>query len=323
MGEKRNHPSTTSRYQPVRQNGRVVGFKVLSEECIWMRAGVVNFRYCDNAYDCSTCAFDKGMRRALASRKRIGPKRSRPPSVHWAASLRNRYSGMDKPCRHVLTGRVQPPKSCPLNYECHHCAFDQWVEDTEEIVQSGNRPTCRTVSGVSVAEAYYYHPGHTWIRCEHGGRLRVGMDALVAHLFGALDAIELPALGSDLTRMAEAWRIHRKSRSAGVMSPVSGTVVALNPVIADHPEMPHHDPYQYGWLMLVESPHPKRSLKHLMIGKAAVDWMETETQGMMDLLGEDYAELAATGGRLVRDLVGRVTELDWDQLVRRFLHTQS
>ena len=66
--------SVIRRYAPVRQRGRVVGFQVLSEECIWMRAGVVNYRICDNAFDCSTCAFDKGMRRAMASASRLSAR---------------------------------------------------------------------------------------------------------------------------------------------------------------------------------------------------------------------------------------------------------
>ena len=44
---------------------RVIGFQVVEDECIWMKAGVVNFRVCDNAYDCNSCPFDKGIRRAM------------------------------------------------------------------------------------------------------------------------------------------------------------------------------------------------------------------------------------------------------------------
>ncbi len=44
---------------------RVIGFQVVEDECIWMKAGVVNFRACDNAYDCNSCPFDKGIRRAM------------------------------------------------------------------------------------------------------------------------------------------------------------------------------------------------------------------------------------------------------------------
>lgn len=318
-----HHRQMTSGYKVARHGGKIVGFKVLSEACIWMRAGVVNYRYCDNAYDCSTCAFDKGMRRALRSQqvRSQNKKAATNTASHWADNLQKRYTGMDRPCRHVLTGRVEPPKSCPLNYECHHCAFDQWVEDTEDLVQNDLRPACISVSGVPVAKDYYYHPGHTWVRFEHGGRLRIGMDGFASHLFGPLEEIELPSLGSDLKHTAVGWTIHRQEKSAGVQAPADGTVVAINPAIHDHPEMTHHDPYQHGWLMLVESKLPKRNLKHLMVGAEVFDWMEAEGRGLMELIGDDYVSLAATGGRLIEDLVGKVEALDWETLVRRFLHT--
>ena len=38
---------------------RIKGFQVLENECIWMKAGVINFKTCDQAYDCNDCAFDK------------------------------------------------------------------------------------------------------------------------------------------------------------------------------------------------------------------------------------------------------------------------
>jgi len=54
------------------KNQKVVGFQVLEDECIWMKAGVVNFRKCDNDYDCATCPFDKAMRRSMQLEKQGG-----------------------------------------------------------------------------------------------------------------------------------------------------------------------------------------------------------------------------------------------------------
>ena len=34
-------------------------------------------------------------------------------------------------CHHALTGRISNLKACYLNFECHHCAFDQWLDDIE------------------------------------------------------------------------------------------------------------------------------------------------------------------------------------------------
>ena len=32
------------------------------KECVWMRAGVVNFKLCDREYNCAECHFDKAMK---------------------------------------------------------------------------------------------------------------------------------------------------------------------------------------------------------------------------------------------------------------------
>jgi hypothetical protein len=31
-------------------------------ECLWMKAKVVNFKLCDQDYDCAKCLFDKAMK---------------------------------------------------------------------------------------------------------------------------------------------------------------------------------------------------------------------------------------------------------------------
>ena len=46
----------------VEQKGQGVQVFSMSEnQCVWMKAGVVNFKICENAFDCTSCAFDKGI----------------------------------------------------------------------------------------------------------------------------------------------------------------------------------------------------------------------------------------------------------------------
>ena len=48
----------------VEQKGQGVQVFSMSEnQCIWMKAGVVNFKICENAFDCTSCAFDKAISR--------------------------------------------------------------------------------------------------------------------------------------------------------------------------------------------------------------------------------------------------------------------
>ena len=40
-------------------------------------------------------------------------------------------------CRQTLAGDVDLPKICLLNFECRHCAFDQWLDHLEIDTATG------------------------------------------------------------------------------------------------------------------------------------------------------------------------------------------
>ena len=302
-----------------RKPRRVIGFQVLEDECIWMKAGVVNFRVCDQAYNCNNCAFDKGMRKAM---KLSADGDTREIAPRWVEYLQKTYHGASRPCRHSLTGRIDAPKICSLNYECYHCTFDQMLDDAD-VAQEPNAPAYHRASGYKMADGYYYHMGHSWIRFEHGGRVRVGLDDFAARLFGAPGAVNLPPLGESLKQHHVGWTFARESRQAAILSPASGTVLAVNHKAREHPEITHEDPYQEGWLMILEPATPKRDLKGLYFGEESFHWMEQEVQKLMGMLGQEYEKLAATGGEPIGDVYGNIPELDWDVLVRQFLGTEK
>ena len=96
----------------VEQRGQGVRVFSMSEnQCVWMKAGVVNFKICENAFDCTSCAFDKGI--SVKSAQQL------PAPVSWREVMRHQSN---KECRHMLTGRVLF-KLCSHNYECQDCAY--------------------------------------------------------------------------------------------------------------------------------------------------------------------------------------------------------
>jgi len=298
---------------------RVVGFQVLEDECIWMKAGVVNFRLCDNAYDCYNCPFDRGMRKAMSLESPSDMKEERPA---WVQYLKKRYHGASRPCRHALTGHIDAPKICTMNYECYHCPYDQMLDEIDLSLLS-DAPVYESVSGYRMAKGYYYHMGHSWARFEHGGRVRVGFDDFMGKLFGAMQELNLPPLGATLKQDQVGWTFGRNDHKAGVLSPVTGTVLAVNHKTREHPEITNHDPYREGWLFILEPELPKRNLKRLFFEDEGFRWMEQESQKLMTLLGPEYEQLAATGGEAVNDLFGHFPDLGWDRLVKTFLRTEK
>lgn len=296
----------------------VAGFQVLENECIWMKAGVISFRKCDNDYDCATCPFDRAMRRSM-KKKSMGAGAQK--AAGFADELKKRYDGAHRPCRHALTGRINAPKICTNNYECHHCAYDQMLDEMD-LIDDIATPAYHMVAGYRVADAYYYHPGHAWARFEHSGRTRIGLDDFFGKLFGTPDKIDLPRLGTKITQSRPGFFFARDQREAGVLAPVTGQVLAVNEKVRAHPELSHQDPYRSGWLMIIEPDMPKRNLKKLLFGQQCDAWIETEQQHLLELISPEYRQMAATGGQIVDDLYGSLPEVGWDRIVRDFLHTE-
>lgn len=297
----------------------IKGFQVIEEECIWMKAGIVNFRLCDNAYDCYNCPFDLGMRKAMGLKPDTDIKEEQPA---WVQYLKKRYHGVSRPCRHALTGRINAPKICTLSYECYHCPYDQMLDDFD-LSHTMEAPSYQIASGYRMAQGYYYHMGHSWARLEHGGRVRVGFDDFLVKVFGTIQNLALPPLGATLKQDEMGWTFGRNGHKAAVLSPVTGSVLAVNHKTREHPEITHHDPYQEGWLFILEPELPKRSLKRLFFGKEGFQWMEQESQKLLTLVGPEYEQLAATGGEAIHDVFGNFPDLGWDRLIRTFLRTEN
>ena len=102
------------------------GVRILSmheNQCVWMKAGVVNYKICENAFDCTSCAFDK----------MISGKSVKKPTalVSWKEVMQQ--PGLNHQCRHMLTGRVQF-KLCSHNFECKDCAYDQLLYDYDQLL---------------------------------------------------------------------------------------------------------------------------------------------------------------------------------------------
>ncbi len=292
---------------------RVQGFNILEDECIWMKAGVINFRLCDNAFDCSTCPFDTAMTKAL---RRKVPLAEQKEQESWRERMRLRY-GDERECRHMLSGRVHY-KICTNDFRCDACEFDQSLDEAELHEHLG-RPAIHRVLGYQVPDNYYYHRGHGWARVEYGGRVRLGLDDFSVKLVGPVDEYRLPTLGQKVEQSDIGFRLARESNEAEVLSPITGTVVAVNHKVLRKPKLSNQKPYTEGWLVVVEPRRLKGNLKNLFFGKEADGWMEREVHRLHEMVMAEHGPMAATGGAPIDDVFGNVPEIGWDRLTREFL----
>jgi glycine cleavage system H lipoate-binding protein len=288
------------------RQAKVKVFSSQENECIWMRAGVVNYKLCDNAFDCMDCPFDKAM--------------SRTAQIDNLRQVRRTREYFQRECRHMLTGRVQY-RFCANNYRCDVCEFDQGLDEEDLAAAEGTVHT-QKVAGFAMADGYYYHRGHSWARIEHGGMVRVGIDEFALKLVGRLSAIDLPKIGSHLAQTEVGWTLWRDEKEARMLAPMNGIVLATNQRLLSDMETAKRDPFDQGWLLVVEPLRLKQNLANLLFGREAASWLSAESQRLQQAAISKYGmPLAATGGEIVDDIYGALGDKPWEELVHEFLLT--
>jgi glycine cleavage system H lipoate-binding protein len=302
-------------YEKLKKN--LPGFYLSENKCVWMRAGVINFKRCDYDYDCYNCPFDQAMISAMG--EKIAPDREER-QAYWLRHVKQKYQIAATPCIHFLTGRIESPEECPGNYKCDHCNVHDLL-DKETRVGTPERSVYKNVSGYRMVEDYYYHFGHSWVHIEDDGRIKVGIDDFSSKVLGAADAINLPPKGVFLRQGEIGCVLTRNDKKAPMQSPVSGTVCAVNDKVLKQPAVAHDDPYHDGWLFMLDPSNIKSDLEGLYSGKEGFRWMEKENQNLLELIGPGYKQLAATGGEPIDDIFGHFPEISWNRLIRTLFRT--
>ncbi len=303
--------------QQAKPSTSVMAFGMSHHVCVWSKAGVIKPTRCINAFDCLTCPIYQRMKHAVAEGKLKG---GRAPADWRVTEARELGVLFKMKCRHMLAGRVSY-KYCINDYDCDHCAYNQMIED-EALAETLSHACQTAVSGFALAANYYYHIGHAWARVEYGGRVRVGLDDFASRLFGPFDRVELPKMGFVLRQGEPGFGLVRGDLRAVCLCPVEGLVVALNPKASGQPAILTSEPYDEGWLMVIEPVRLLSRLKNLFFEDESRLWLEDEVSSLTAMVAEDSGmRLAATGGRALTDIFGRMPDLGWGRLTKAFLRT--
>ena len=102
-----------------------------------------------------------------------------------------------------------------------------------------------------------YQPSHEWARPVAGGKeYNIGITAHAAHALGDVVFVELPALGKAFKQGTSFGVIESVKAASDLYMPISGTVTAVNTVLADNPGLVNADCHGEGWLIRVSADNP-------------------------------------------------------------------
>ncbi len=123
-------------------------------------------------------------------------------------------------------------------------------------------------------EELLYSPTHEWVRRE-GNRAFIGITDYAQNELGDITYLELPGVGYTVEAGQPFGIIESVKADEELFAPVSGTIAAVNQNAIDHPEIINNDPYDDGWLIVVEMSDPDE-LKTLMNAKQYRSMLEQE-----------------------------------------------
>jgi glycine cleavage system H protein len=97
-------------------------------------------------------------------------------------------------------------------------------------------------------DGLYFSKDHEWARVLPGGEVEVGISSHAQEALGDITFIDLPKIGKAFKAHEALAVVESVKAASDVYAPLSGTVSAVNTVLADEPEKVNQDPYGAGWL---------------------------------------------------------------------------
>jgi glycine cleavage system H protein len=91
---------------------------------------------------------------------------------------------------------------------------------------------------------------HVWVGVEDR-QVILGITNYIQGALGSVIAVELPDVGDKIEEGEIFAEIESVSTVHELIAPISGTVLAVNPLLEDHPIIINEDPYREGWLIEV------------------------------------------------------------------------
>ncbi len=99
-------------------------------------------------------------------------------------------------------------------------------------------------------EGLYYSESHEYVRVE-GNTGFVGITDYAQHALGNVVYVDMPDVDDTVTAGEEFGAVESVKAASDLVSPVSGTVTAVNEALEDQPELLNQDAFS-NWIIQVE-----------------------------------------------------------------------
>ena len=111
---------------------------------------------------------------------------------------------------------------------------------------------------------FFYTDKHAWIRLLDDDTVKVGITDYAQKKLKEIVYVELPEVGREVSQMEQIGSIESVKAVSELLAPVSGKIREVNEKLIDNPSLINKDPYETGWLIIIEPIKQREELKKLL-----------------------------------------------------------
>lgn len=134
------------------------------------------------------------------------------------------------------------------------------------------------VRGYRVAlDRCYDADTHMWVKCLDDDLVSIGIDPLGVETNGTLAQLSLAPAGTAVQRGQALGQLEAAKFVGPLLSPISGTVVAVNDEVLSLPVLVEQEPFGSGWLVQVRPSAAADELPWLLSEAHSIrEWFESK-----------------------------------------------
>ncbi|MGI6392272.1 MAG: glycine cleavage system protein GcvH [Candidatus Izemoplasmatales bacterium] len=101
-----------------------------------------------------------------------------------------------------------------------------------------------------IPKGLYYSDDHEWVKVVEGNVVLVGITDFAQQQLGTIVFVDMPEVGAKVVFEDEFGAVESIKAASDLLSPVTGTVIAVNEDLVSEPELINEDAYS-AWIVKV------------------------------------------------------------------------
>jgi glycine cleavage system H protein len=173
-------------------------------------------------------------------------------------------------------------------------------------------PVLRKANPMRTPAGIFFSKSHTWLSLFPSGKIQLGIDDFLAHMFKTPQITMLKNATEHVTKGEPILRLAEGKNELLVRSPIHGTIANVNAHLSAHPALLKQALFSEGWAYTMTPDHTS-DLRAFYLGEDTGVWLKQE----MGRLRDFFAHLTTPAFGLLQDgglpVAGVIDHLDSEQ----------